>query len=65
MKQMLKATCRYCRRSWSPKEGVDASIAFCSRCAKDRQTEARKTFLAEGKADVAVGPYELRVAKKS
>ena len=33
-------TCRHCGRYWRPEEGVVADVAYCKKCAMERQTAA-------------------------
>lgn len=37
-------TCRFCGRSWLPREGVVAGRAYCDHCAGERRAAALNAF---------------------
>jgi hypothetical protein len=60
-----RPSCRFCGRRWVPREGVDATVAFCGRCRAARQASANRSFEAQNKQAVMVGGYVVRVAKNA
>ena len=58
--QIASAKCRCCGRYWRPPVGVNASMAFCKRCADERRAEAKKRLdLRQPRAGDFSGPYLL------
>lgn len=60
-----RPTCRFCGRRWVPREGVDATIAFCGRCRSARKDAATRAFDAQDKRSEMVGRYIVRVEKNA
>lgn len=60
-----RPTCRFCGKRWVPREGVDATIAFCGRCRVKRRESATRAFDAMDKRSVVVGRHILRVEKNA
>jgi hypothetical protein len=52
--------CRSCGRRWTPREGQDATIAFCRVCAGERRAEAVRHHTTRG-TTVQRGAYAVRV----
>lgn len=64
---MLKLTlpdCRFCGNLWKPPPGADALRSYCSGCSEERRRRAAEHFGDDGKVEVAVGPYLIRVPRK-